>query len=117
MPTRTIIALLAFAALVLAGGLAWDAGLLAPPRPPLVESPALLAAGQGVYAYRCASCHRDVALAPKVAGLSADQAYEKIGRLQEHPRANMPPFPGTEEDRRALAIFMAALGAGRARLP
>ena len=50
-------------------------------------------------------------------GLSADQAYEKIGRLQDPPRANMPPFPGTEEDRRALAIFMAALGAGRASLP
>lgn len=117
MPTRTWIAALALAALVLAAGLAWDAGLLAPLRQPLVESPEAVAAGQAVFAYRCAPCHRDVPLAGRVAGWSAERAYQTIGRLPEVPRANMPPFPGTEEERRALAVFLSALGAGRARQP
>lgn len=117
MPVRTIAALLTFAALVLAGGLAWDAGLLAPPRPPLRETPEAVAAGRAVFAYRCTGCHRDVPLDRRVAGWTAERAYQVIGRLPEVPRANMPAFPGTEDDRRALAVFLQALGAGRARQP
>jgi mono/diheme cytochrome c family protein len=117
VPTRTWYALLGLAALALAALVAWEAGILAPPRPPLVESPEAVAAGQDVFAYRCTPCHRDVPLAGRVAGWSAERAYQTIGRLQEHPRANMPRFPGTEEDRRVLAVFLAALGAGRARQP
>lgn len=117
MPTRTILALVTAAALVLVGGFAWDAGCLAPPRPPLVETPEAVAAGQAVFAYRCMGCHRDVPLHARVAGWSADRAYETIGRLPQVPRANMPAFPGTEEDRRALAVYLHALGAGRARQP
>jgi mono/diheme cytochrome c family protein len=117
VPVRTITALVAVAVLVLAGGLAWDAGCFAPPRPPLLETPEAVAAGQAVFAYRCMGCHRDVPLRGRVAGWSADRAYETIGRLREVPRANMPAFPGTEEDRRALAVFLQALGAGRARQP
>jgi mono/diheme cytochrome c family protein len=117
VPTRTIAALLAVAALALCGGLAWDAGWLAPPRPPLVETPEAVAAGRAVFAYRCTGCHRDVPLDGRVAGWSAERAYQTIGRLPEVPRANMPAFPGTEEDRRVLAVFLQALGAGRARQP
>lgn len=117
MPIRTIVALLAFALLTLAGGLAWDAGLFAPPRPPLVETPEAVAAGQAVFAHRCTGCHRDVPLDRRVAGWSAERAYETIGRLPSVPRANMPAFPGGEEERRALALFLQALGAGRARQP
>ena len=117
MPTRTIVALLAVAALTLAGGLAWDAGLFAPPRPPRGETPEAVAAGQAVFAHRCTGCHRDVPLDRRVAGWSADRAYQTIGRLPDVPRANMPAFPGSEEERRALALFLQALGAGRARQP
>jgi len=95
VPKKTILALVAFAALALVAGWAWDAGLLAPPRPPLVETPEAVAAGQAVFAHRCTGCHRDVRLDQRIAGWSADRAYQAIGRLPEVPRANMPPFPGT----------------------
>jgi mono/diheme cytochrome c family protein len=108
---------LSLAAAILGAGLAWDAGLLALPPPRLVESPEAVSAGQAVFAYRCVGCHRDVPLQRRVAGWSADRAYRTIGQLPKVPRANMPPFPGTEEERRNLALFIAALGAGRARQP
>ena len=117
MPVRTIVALLVVAVLSLGLGAAVDAGLFAPPRAPLVETAEAVAAGGEVYLYRCSPCHRDVPLARRVAGWSADRAYDTIGRLQEHPRANMPPFPGTEADRRVLALWLSAVGGGRARQP
>ncbi len=116
MPARLWIAL-AVAAAMVAAGLAWDAGLLARGPPALVETPEAVEAGQAVFASRCTSCHRDVPLQRRVAGWSAGRAYQTIGRLPTVPRANMPPFPGTEEERRALAVFLSALGAGRARQP
>jgi len=114
---RTRIAVFLFAALTLAFGKAWDAGLFDPPPPPLVDTPAAVEAGMAVFVYRCVSCHRDVPLAKRVAGWSPERAYETIGRLPTVPKANMPPFPGTEEDRRVLAVFISALGAGRAVQP
>jgi len=117
VPKKTFIAMGVLAALVLAAGWASGAGWFAPPPPPLVETPEAVAAGRAVFAYRCAGCHRDVRLEARVAGWSADRAYEVLGRLQDVPRANMPRFPGSEEDRRAVAVFLAALGAGRATTP
>jgi mono/diheme cytochrome c family protein len=116
VPARVWIAL-AVAAVIVGAGLAWDAGLFVPPRPPLVESPEAVAAGQAVFAFRCTPCHRDVPLQRRLAGWSPERAYETIGRLPAVTRANMPPFQGTEEERRALAVFLAALGGGRARQP
>jgi len=117
VPARIWLSMLGLAAVILAAGLAWDAGLFAPPPPPLVESPEAVAAGQAVFARRCTGCHRDVPLQRRVAGWSADRAYQTIGRLPSVPRANMPAFPGSDEERRALAVFLSALGAGRARQP
>ena len=117
MRPRTWIAAVLLAALTVAFGAAWDAGLFEPPPPPLVDSPAAVEAGRAVFAYRCVSCHRDVPLRKRLAGWSPERAYQTIGRLPAVPRANMPPFPGTEEDRRVLAVFLAALGAGRTTQP
>jgi mono/diheme cytochrome c family protein len=117
MPARIWISMLALAGLILGTGLAWDAGLLVGTPPPLVESPEAVVAGRAVFVHRCIGCHRDVPLQRRVAGWSAERAYQVIGRLPSVPRAYMPPFPGTEEERRALAVFLAALGAGRARQP
>jgi mono/diheme cytochrome c family protein len=117
VPKKTLAALVAFALLALAAGAAWDSGLFAPPPPPLVETPEAVAAGRAVFAFRCVGCHRDVSLPPRIAGWSADRAYEIIGRLEQVPKANMPPFPGSEADRRVLAVYLQALGAGRAKLP
>jgi mono/diheme cytochrome c family protein len=72
----------------------------------------LVAAGRRVMEFRCFTCHRDVPLKKRVAGWSAAFAYEAIGRL---PRLNpgMPAFAGDETERRALAAWLAAVGAGQ----
>jgi mono/diheme cytochrome c family protein len=79
-----------------------------PPRQP----DALVAAGRRVMEYRCLTCHRDVPLRKRVAGWSAAFAFEAVGRL---PRLypGMPAFAGDDEERRALAAWLAALGAGQ----
>jgi len=114
VPARYLIAILVFSALAAGGGLAWKAGLFTPAPTPLVETPEAVLSGQAVYVYRCHGCHRDVPLEKRVAGWSADKAYAFIGVQQDYPRALMPRFPGTDDERRALAIFIQALGAGRA---
>ncbi|BDG04075.1 hypothetical protein AMOR_30710 [Anaeromyxobacter oryzae] len=77
--------------------------------PPPVVTPALVARGREVLARRCWGCHREVPLAPRVRGWDVRRAYDAIGRLPELYRA-MPPFPGTDEERRALAAYLAELG-------
>jgi mono/diheme cytochrome c family protein len=114
---RTWILAFGFALLSIGLGQAWEAGWFDPPPPPLVDSPEAVVAGRAVFAYRCTSCHRDVPLQKRVAGWSPEKAYETIGRLPKVAKANMHAFPGTEEDRRALALFLSALGAGRATQP
>ncbi len=76
------------------------------------QSDALVAAGRRVMEYRCLTCHRDVPLKKRVAGWSAPFAFEALGRL---PRLyqGMPAFAGDEAERRALAAWLAALGAGQ----
>ncbi len=117
MRPRTIAATVLFAVVVLALGKAWDAGLFDPPPPPLVSTPEAVEAGRAVFLYRCVSCHRDVPLPKRVAGWPPAKAWEVIGRLSTVPKDNMPAFPGTEEDRRVLAVFLAALGAGKTTQP
>jgi mono/diheme cytochrome c family protein len=99
-------------AVVLAGLAAWGAarlGLLEPARAPLVSSPEAIARGRSVYARACRHCHDDIPLERRVAGWSAERAYETLGRLPELT-PSMPPFRGSEDERRDLALFLAALG-------
>lgn len=110
MAPRSRNALLALAALSVAAAWGWEAGLLRPPRPPLVPSPEALALGESILASRCLHCHAEIPLAPRVAGWTAERAYEALGRLPELYPA-MPPFHGTDEERRALAVYLSALGA------
>jgi mono/diheme cytochrome c family protein len=105
------IALLAAAA----GGVA-GSGILKPPPAPIAVTPDLVAAGRIVYRGRCHTCHTDIPLAKRVKGWEPMHAYEVIGRLQTigvSGKKPMPPFPGTDEDRRALAAWISELGAGR----
>jgi mono/diheme cytochrome c family protein len=68
--------------------------------------------GAAVFDEACAMCHAPEAewpLAELVEGLSADDLYELIGMLPELSE-DMPPFEGTDEERRALAGFLAGSG-------
>jgi mono/diheme cytochrome c family protein len=81
--------------------------------PPLEVTPALAAAGERFVASRCLGCHRDIALPPRVRGWDVTRAYDTLGRLAEVNRG-MPPFPGDDGDRRAVAAYLVLLGGGRA---
>lgn len=115
MPARTRYALAA--AVVLALGAILLARLPADTfgrrAPPAVETPELAAQGKRVLTQQCWHCHREIPLAPRVAGWDAPRAYEALGRLPQLNPA-MPPFRGTDADRRALAAYLAALAGGRA---
>ncbi len=112
MSPRTRNAGLAAAALLVAAAWAWDAGLLRPAPPPLRATPEALALGERILASRCLHCHAAIPLAPRVAGWSAERAYEALGRLPQLYPA-MPRFHGTDDERRALALYLAEIGAGR----
>ena len=113
MSPRVRNALLAAAALGTVLAWAWDEGLLRRPPAPLRPTPEALALGARVLANKCLHCHSAIPLAPRVAGWSAERAYDAIGRLPQLYPA-MPPFHGTDDERRALAAYLAALGAGGA---
>jgi mono/diheme cytochrome c family protein len=103
-------ALAAAAAAAVALAWAWEEGLLEPAPPPLRATPEALALGARVLANKCLHCHDVIPLAPRVAGWSAERAYEALGRLPRLYPA-MPPFHGTDDERRALALYLASLGA------
>ncbi len=102
---------------VAAGALLWAVGAQLPLRrwlgleAPLARSPALEAEGRQVLGRKCLHCHDQIPLPPRVRGWSVERAYEALGRLPELNPA-MPAFYGSDEERRALAAFLAALGDG-----
>ncbi len=102
---------------VLAAAVAVDrTGVLDPPPEPIVVTPALVSVGHKVYRERCHGCHSDIPLARRVAGWDPMHAYDVIGKLQtlgKPGRTPMPRFPGTQDERRALAGWLSELGAGR----
>jgi mono/diheme cytochrome c family protein len=104
------------AALGLAAIVAERLGLFAPSPPPLVAGSEAEARGRRVYERQCSHCHRDIPLERRVAGWSAERAHEVLGRLSQ-VSPSMPPFRGTPEERRDLALYLAALGAGRRAPP
>jgi mono/diheme cytochrome c family protein len=73
------------------------------------------AAGAGAEAFEqhCSACHGPDSTWPvgdRLRGRSAAEFYEMIGRLPQ-VREEMPPFSGTEEERRALAQYLGGLAA------
>jgi mono/diheme cytochrome c family protein len=111
MSPRVRWALAAVAALALAvAGLA-ASGVLDPSPAPVVVTPEAVARGREVYRYRCHTCHNDIPLAKRVAGWSAQKAYEVVGDLPKRYRS-MPAFAGDDDERRAVAAFLQAVGEG-----
>jgi mono/diheme cytochrome c family protein len=105
-------ALAGIAVLALAIGGVVASGVLEPAPGPVVVTPETIARGRQVYRYRCHTCHTDIPLSKRVAGWTADHAYQVIGRLPQTYKA-MPAFAGDDEERRALAAWVHALGAGQ----
>lgn len=73
-------------------------------------------AGQTFFEQKCSFCHGAVAAWPFstiAKRRSAEDFYELLGRL---PKVNpaMPPFDGTETDRKLVAEFLAGLVADKA---
>lgn len=80
-------------------------------------APAADGAGADVFEQHCAMCHgadSEWPIAERIAGRDEAALYDSIGRLDELNEM-MPPFEGTEEERRALAVWLAAAAAGGAR--
>jgi mono/diheme cytochrome c family protein len=76
-----------------------------------LESPVGGSDGLRVFETHCTACHGTEApwpLAERLRGRSASELYEILGRLPE-VREEMPPFSGTEDERRALAHYLAEL--------
>ena len=68
--------------------------------------------GAKLFEDNCAMCHApesDFPMANYLKGQGADAFYEAIGRLSELNEL-MPPFEGTDAERRALAEYLAGLG-------
>jgi mono/diheme cytochrome c family protein len=75
-----------------------------------VEPRAPKADGAAIFEANCAMCHGPASewpIAPRVTGQSAEQLYEVLGQLPQRNEM-MPPFEGTDAERRALAQFLAA---------
>ncbi len=104
---RSLVALAALGAAAALG----LARLLPHAETPLTATPEALARGERVFRARCLHCHADIPLARRVAGWTPERAYEVIGRLPQVTAA-MPAFHGTDDERRALAVYLAALGSG-----
>jgi len=77
-----------------------------------IETHAAGVRGPVLFEDNCAMCHGsdgEWPIAPRVKGRSADEIYELLGRLPQ-VNAAMPAFEGSDEDRRELAAYLAALG-------
>jgi mono/diheme cytochrome c family protein len=69
-----------------------------------------VAVGKEVFRLACRSCHTLEGydgLREPLRGLDEQYIYELIGRV-EFVRGQMPPFPGVETERRALAMYLAS---------
>jgi mono/diheme cytochrome c family protein len=72
--------------------------------------------GKAVFDGHCSACHGSEGawpLQPRLKGRSASQLFELIGRLSQ-VRPEMPPFTGSETERRALADYLGGLSASAA---
>ena len=78
------------------------------------QSAAATDAGQSYFEEHCAACHgpeSDWPMPARVRGRTAEQLYDLLGRLPSLNDA-MPAFEGTDDQRRAVAAYVATLGTG-----
>jgi mono/diheme cytochrome c family protein len=78
-----------------------------------LEAPSPAGGGAFVFEQHCAACHGPDSpwpISDRLRGRSAGDFYEMIGRLAQ-VREEMPPFAGSEDERRALARYLGGLAA------
>jgi mono/diheme cytochrome c family protein len=78
-----------------------------------LEAAAAGGGGADVFEQHCAACHGPDSPWPitdRLRGHAAGDFYEMIGRLPQ-VREEMPPFAGSEDERRALAQYLGGLAA------
>lgn len=81
-----------------------------------LETSASPSAGLAAFEEHCAACHGPEAawpIGPRLRGRSSAELYDALGRLPQL-REEMPPFSGSEEERRALAGYLGDLVASSA---
>jgi mono/diheme cytochrome c family protein len=72
--------------------------------------------GHEVYRLLCSQCHTldgYLGLRRLVAGKSSNTIEGVVDRMATWRNRRMPPFHGTPEEKRALAVYLAKLGGGR----
>ena len=73
-----------------------------------IIEPAAAADGAAIFESSCAACHgadSEWKIEPRVKGKSEEELFDILGRLPER-NPMMPPFDGTEDERRALAKYL-----------
>lgn len=78
------------------------------------------ARGAEVFRLTCSQCHTVngyLAMRPLVKGKSAVQVGRVVDSLATWRHRQMPPFPGNEDEKRMLAIYLAKLGGGSTEWP
>jgi mono/diheme cytochrome c family protein len=84
-----------------------------------LEPPPAAGGGAAVFEEHCAACHGPESawpIADRLRGRTVDDFYDLVGRLAQ-VREEMPPFSGTEDERRALARYLGGLAPGDAAPP
>jgi mono/diheme cytochrome c family protein len=87
----------------------WTRSLPDPADPVAYE----LARGREVFRLSCSACHTQdgyLSMRRLTRGVSASAAAVTIGRLEGWRHRRMPPFAGTDDERHALAVYLASLG-------
>lgn len=68
--------------------------------------------GQYLFQLECRFCHTANgvnAITARIRNMSEDALFHRIGALNSPATPFMPPFVGTDEERRALAVYLASL--------
>jgi hypothetical protein len=82
-----------------------------------ITSQNIIKSGEYLYQMQCRYCHTVNgvnAIKARVKGWSEETIYHRIGQLNSPATPFMPPFTGTDAERRALAAYLATLNKGRA---
>jgi mono/diheme cytochrome c family protein len=62
--------------------------------------------GRGTFATQCVACHAEQPNAPGPAELRSDFSQSELSGALSTPPPGMPPFAGTDEEKRNLILYL-----------